>query len=60
LLAEATARGVPYVKGADFSATGRGRSSLRLAFSAVPPNQIGEGIERLGRLFSESMAPAGV
>ena len=35
--------GVPYIKGADFCSAGRGRSSLRLAFSAVSPDQIERG-----------------
>jgi DNA-binding transcriptional MocR family regulator len=47
LLAKATEAGVPYVKGADFFAAGGGEHSMRLAFSAVLPEQIGEGIERL-------------
>jgi 2-aminoadipate transaminase len=60
LLAVATERGVPYVKGTDFCAGGGGRSSVRLAFSAVAPEQIGEGLARLGSLFSERLQPAGV
>jgi len=60
LLAEASERGVPYVSGADFCAGGGGRSSLRLAFSAVPPEQIAEGVARLGALLSEKLAPASV
>ena len=58
LLPQAADRGVPYVSGRDFSE--HGRSSLRLAFSAVPPDQIAEGVARLGALFSEALAPAGV
>jgi 2-aminoadipate transaminase len=60
LLPEAAERGVPYVSGREFSAGGGGRSSLRLAFSAVPPDQIAEGVARLGALFSEALAPASV
>jgi DNA-binding transcriptional MocR family regulator len=60
LLALATERGVPYVKGSDFCAGGGGGSSMRLAFSAVSPEQIGEGIARLGALMSSAPAPAGV
>jgi len=60
LLSEATERKVPYVKGADFRAGGGGHSSVRLAFSAVAPEQIGEGLARLGSLFSERLAPARV
>ena len=60
LLPDASERGVPYVSGADFCAGGGGRSSLRLAFSAVPPEQISEGVARLGALLSEKLAPASV
>jgi DNA-binding transcriptional MocR family regulator len=56
----AAERGVPYIKGADFCAGGGGRSSVRLAFSAVAAEQIGEGLARLGSLFSERLSPAGV
>jgi DNA-binding transcriptional MocR family regulator len=51
---------VPYVGGADFCSGGGGRSSLRLAFSAVRPEQITEGVARLGALLSEKLAPASV
>jgi 2-aminoadipate transaminase len=60
LLSEATEAGVPYVKGADFCSAGRGRSSLRLAFSAVPPEQIEDGIARLAAVLGRALAPAGV
>jgi DNA-binding transcriptional MocR family regulator len=60
LLPDAAERGVPYVSGADFCAGGGGRSSLRLAFSAVPPDRIAEGVARLGALLSEQLAPASV
>jgi DNA-binding transcriptional MocR family regulator len=60
LLAVATERGVPYIKGADFCAGGGGRSSVRLAFSAVAAEQINEGLARLGSLLSERLSPAGV
>jgi DNA-binding transcriptional MocR family regulator len=58
LLGEATAAGVPYVKGADFFAEPAGERSLRLAFSAVPPDQIHEGIARLGGILSSALATA--
>src|SRR3954447_20297513 len=58
LLPEASARGVPSVGGADFCAGGGGRSSLRLAFSAVPPEQISEGVARLGAVLARALAPA--
>jgi DNA-binding transcriptional MocR family regulator len=60
LLPVAAERGVPYIKGSDFCAGGGGGSSMRLAFSAVSPEQIGEGIARLGGLLSAAPSPAGV
>jgi 2-aminoadipate transaminase len=59
LLPEAEARGVTYVKGADFYPGGSGgRSSARLAFSFVSPDEIGEGIARLASLVSQRPARA--
>ncbi len=52
LLVEATAAGVPYVKGADFTDRGVGERSIRLAFSAVNPAKIDEGVRRLGDLLA--------
>ena len=52
--ATAAEAGVPFVKGADFFADGGGTTSLRLAFSAVPPDRIREGIERLGAVIAAS------
>src|SRR5262249_12603230 len=46
LVPEAAARGVAVVKGSDFLLDG-GNHALRLAFSAVTPDQIDEGIARL-------------
>ena len=48
LLAAAGERGVTFVKGSDFMLEG-GRNALRLAFSAVTPEQIDEGVKRLAR-----------
>jgi 2-aminoadipate transaminase len=45
-------RGVVFVKGTDFLIEG-GQSSLRLAYSAVPPEQIEEGIARVGEAYRE-------
>jgi len=45
-------RGVVFVKGTDFLIEG-GQSSLRLAYSAVPPDQIEEGIARVGEAYRE-------
>jgi 2-aminoadipate transaminase len=52
-LARAAAeRGVVFVKGTDFLIEG-GQSSLRLAYSAVPPDQIEEGIARVAEAYRE-------
>jgi 2-aminoadipate transaminase len=45
-------RGVVFVKGTDFLIEG-GQSSLRLAYSAVPPDQIEEGVARVGEAYRE-------
>jgi 2-aminoadipate transaminase len=58
LLVEAGEAGVPYVKGSDFFAEGGGTSSLRLAFSAVAPDPIREGIARLGAIVARAPATA--
>ena len=52
LAARAAEAGVPFVKGADFFADGGGTTCLRLAFSAVPPDRIRTGIERLGAVIA--------
>jgi 2-aminoadipate transaminase len=52
LAAGARERGVIFVKGADFLLEG-GESSLRLAYSAVPPEQIEEGIARVAEARRE-------
>jgi 2-aminoadipate transaminase len=52
LEAGARERGVIFVKGSDFLLEG-GESSLRLAYSAVPPEQIEEGIARLADAYRE-------
>lgn len=57
LLAEAEAAGVTFVKGTDFYADGSGEHSLRLAFSFVSPDEIAEGVARLGGLV-RAAAPA--
>jgi 2-aminoadipate transaminase len=44
--------GVAFVPGSAFSADGRsGRGALRLSFASQPPEQIREGVRRLGRLL---------
>ena len=46
LATAAAERGVVFVKGTDFLLEG-GRNTLRLAYSGVTPDQIGEGVSRL-------------
>ena len=53
-LAEAEAAGVTFVPGTDFFHDGSGSRSLRLAFSFVSPEQIGDGIARLAPLLTGS------
>jgi DNA-binding transcriptional MocR family regulator len=57
LLIEAEAAGVTFVKGSDFFADGGGGCALRLAFSFVSPEEIAEGVARLGELV-RAAAPA--
>jgi 2-aminoadipate transaminase len=52
LEAGALERGVVFVKGTDFLIQG-GESSLRIAYSAVPPDQIEEGIARVADAYRE-------
>jgi DNA-binding transcriptional MocR family regulator len=52
LATEAEGAGVPVVRGSSFYPDGRGRDELRLAFSAVSPDDIREGIARLATLVS--------
>ena len=51
LLPQALEQGVAYAPGADFHLDGRGGNTMRLNFSNCPPNQIEEGISRLGKLL---------
>jgi 2-aminoadipate transaminase len=58
LLAEAEDAGVTFVKGSDFFPGGRGgESALRLAFSFVSPDEISDGVGRIGGLV-RAAAPA--
>jgi 2-aminoadipate transaminase len=57
LLAAASERGVVFVKGPDFMLEG-GRNALRLAYSGVTPDQIDEGVRRLGEALAAIKAPA--
>ncbi|HTX30289.1 MAG TPA: PLP-dependent aminotransferase family protein [Solirubrobacteraceae bacterium] len=45
-------RGVQFVKGSDFVLEG-GESSLRLAYAAVTPEEIEEGVSRLAEVYRE-------
>jgi DNA-binding transcriptional MocR family regulator len=58
LLARAGQAGVTFVNGTDFFADGSGTRSLRLAFSFVSPEEIGDGIARLAGLLRGAPAPA--
>ncbi len=59
LLSQAEAAGVTFVKGTDFFVPGGGgERSLRLAFSFVSPEEIGEGVAKLAPLLRGSPAPA--
>ncbi|MEW6583662.1 MAG: PLP-dependent aminotransferase family protein [Actinomycetota bacterium] len=58
LFAEAEKAGVLYVKGSDCYLVG-GERSLRLAYSGVSPEDIAEGMARLGTVFSGALAKVG-
>jgi 2-aminoadipate transaminase len=51
MLRAALEQHVAYIPGAAFHAKGGGENTLRLNFSAMPPERIAEGIARLGRVF---------
>ena len=55
LLAAAREQGVAFVAGPDFMLEG-GRSSLRLSFASVPPDQIREGVARISRALDRIRA----
>ena len=52
LFTAAAGRGVQFVKGSDFVLEG-GESSLRLAYSGVTTEQVGEGVRRLAEAYRE-------
>jgi len=54
LLERALLRQVAFVPGREFHLDGQGRSTLRLNFSNAGPEQIDEGIRRLGELLDET------
>ena len=55
LAGPAAEEGVAFVPGADFMIDG-GRSSLRLSFAGVPPDQVPEGVARLARALERVRA----
>ena len=58
LLARARERGVSFVPGCDFFPNGGGESAARLAFSFPSPDEIREGIRRLGALVRDALSAA--
>jgi 2-aminoadipate transaminase len=50
LFGEAAAAGIAYVRGSECVLEG-GERTLRLAYSGVSPQEIAEGMERLGAVF---------
>jgi 2-aminoadipate transaminase len=55
LVGAAAEGGVSFVPGADFMLDG-GRSSLRLSFAGIPPEQVPEGVARLARALERVRA----
>ena len=55
LLDAAKEEGVAFIAGPDFMLEG-GRSSLRLSFASVPPDEIGEGVARIARALERVRA----
>lgn len=53
---EAIERKVAYIQGSVFFADGSGTNYIRLNYSFATPEQIEEGIKRLGGLFKEKLA----
>lgn len=56
LLHEGIDAGVVFVPGAAFSASAGPSNKLRLAFSAVPPETLREGVKRLAPVLAEAIA----
>ena len=53
LLPKALAHGVAFVPGEDFHANGGGRNTLRLNFTGIASERIGEGVRRLAAALKE-------
>jgi 2-aminoadipate transaminase len=51
LLSRALDHGVVFVVGSAFHVNGAGHDTIRLSFSEPTPEQIEEGVRRLGRAF---------
>ena len=56
LLHQGIDAGVVFVPGAAFTATAGPSNKLRLAFSAVPPETLREGVKRLAPVLAEAIA----
>jgi 2-aminoadipate transaminase len=56
MLAAAMRKKVAYVPGDGFYADGSGTNSMRLNFSYPSPDEIQEGVKRLGKVIKEQMA----
>jgi 2-aminoadipate transaminase len=55
LLAKAVSEKVAYVPGSGFYADGNGKRNLRLCYSFPPPEEIREGVARLGGLLRQEL-----
>jgi DNA-binding transcriptional MocR family regulator len=56
LLHKAIDAGVVFIPGAAFTPSDEPSNKLRLAFSAVPPDAIAEGVRRLAPVLQEAIA----
>ena len=59
MLKEAVANKVAFVPGSSFYVDGRPHSTMRLNFSNATPEQIEEGIRRLGEIVRRRLAALG-
>jgi 2-aminoadipate transaminase len=53
VLTAAAEEGVSFVAGPDFMLDG-GENALRLSFASVPPERIGEGVERIAKALART------
>jgi 2-aminoadipate transaminase len=56
MLERAQRAGVTYMPGSYFAVEQAAVSSLRLSFAGLPPEQVRQGIEILGRVANEELA----